>query len=830
MLAKRRAKAMKLRLPPSIAGKSLAKGTRKRAKAPVPPPTLAATHARRAAADVGYIAQPDGYHIKRVVHRVTPGPAPPVPYLPGEEGRFYSHVKYNYLTHFTLDIPHSDAESDNSDATVLELTNLSHLGQLDTTFDVAAEAGKTLIEPNGDLVDYDAEGEDEDEDEDVYMQDFPMANYQFSAPAAAHVGTFGSTTSTEAAPHTYCIYLLTIAYLTQPTNPFINASDDDIQALFGGLDNLHFGNSPTITNNNNFPHPIPDHLVTHAQYLFGNITNESQYTAQGSNELEPFATVDNLQAGTSNLVPVDHSTGPLPSHPAPLPLVNNPPPPSRVATPAPWIVVPEPQAPIPPRPVTPPRWSQSVPPPPAHNATWYMLASHASAPIGSPFSLHAPTSTRPRPHLSTRELVSHAHAEAWSPCLPIPPPFTYPTNANNPRTRSPLDHDNSHPSGITALRRSLNSPDFLDNSGYNTDDVISEGEEQCLDPDAPQPPTPVALEDTDIGLNEYSPVQITQARCRASRFLNVRRLVPLHNSPRHIPTVLELRTNSRKLFNLSRRRHRGRYSEVAPETSRCNCSVLCSGALTPDQQSVASLMEFSLLKDVVCDNPWPEDRDAYLQAAQQYATNMTGISSADVYTHRFLHTIFYRTSGNRGNSLSRIEVMMEQEFSVTMANKTELYQLMNKDLFLYPTADHDPSQHFHVGALGVALEIIFFKSAKTLGLAFMEELCQLDDAEKCAHWHRKLRDQTAHKGVSPGAIAFAATQMYWALEKMYLGTNIHFDEGHFRGRWDSYFHALIKLPHLGQLRVDLLDRLKEYYMDHWPSDEQDDDNNSFPVW
>jgi hypothetical protein len=41
----------------------------------------------------------------------------------------------------------------------------------------------------------------------------------------------------------------------------------------------------------------------------------------------------------------------------------------------------------------------------------------------------------------------------------------------------------------------------------------------------------------------------------------------------------------------------------------------------------------------------------------------------------------------------------------------------------------------------------------------MEELCQVDNAEVCAEWHQMLRDRTAHKGVPPGLLAFAATQV-----------------------------------------------------------------------
>lgn len=119
---------------------------------------------------------------------------------------------------------------------------------------------------------------------------------------------------------------------------------------------------------------------------------------------------------------------------------------------------------------------------------------------------------------------------------------------------------------------------------------------------------------------------------------------------------------------------------------------------------------------------------------------------------------------------------MEQEYAVSIVDKPKLRQLLSKDQFLYPTANRvsispekllcidktiikDPNQFFRVGALGTALEIILFKSAKTLGLAFMEEFCAPDDDDKCAHWHHKLHDRTARRGIAPGAIAFAATQV-----------------------------------------------------------------------
>jgi hypothetical protein len=44
-------------------------------------------------------------------------------------------------------------------------------------------------------------------------------------------------------------------------------------------------------------------------------------------------------------------------------------------------------------------------------------------------------------------------------------------------------------------------------------------------------------------------------------------------------------------------------------------------------------------------------------------------------------------SANRGSSLAKIEYMMEHEFGVAAGDQRMLYDLMDKDLFLYPTVD-----------------------------------------------------------------------------------------------------------------------------------------------
>ncbi|KAF8593169.1 hypothetical protein BDV93DRAFT_612324 [Ceratobasidium sp. AG-I] len=330
-------------------------------------------------------------------------------------------------------------------------------------------------------------------------------------------------------------------------------------------------------------------------------------------------------------------------------------------------------------------------------------------------------------------------------------------------------------------------------------------------------------------MNNSLPMPVTQARSRAARYFNVR-VLPRHatQDPPRIPTISELQLHVARVYSQIRQRSRNRQA-TATESTRSRSKILSSGELTDNQRDVISQMEFHVLKDVLWVNPWPERsvRQGYLLDAQQYASGLTGVIGSDVFSVELLSTVWYRMSNDRGNSLARIECMMENEFGIATSDKQMLFKLMDKDGFLFPTDKQEPSSYFCVGALGSALEIILFKSAKQIGVVFMEEFCRPDSP---ADWHKKLRDQTACEGISPGLLAFAATQMYWALEGLYMGTARKFEEQHYRGVWDRYFRALIKLPHLGRLRIDMLDRMKEYYVAHWPGEEPDEDEESFPAW
>lgn len=94
---------------------------------------------------------------------------------------------------------------------------------------------------------------------------------------------------------------------------------------------------------------------------------------------------------------------------------------------------------------------------------------------------------------------------------------------------------------------------------------------------------------------------------------------------------------------------------------------------------------------------------------------------------------------------------------------------------------------------------------RSYGTDQLERECQL------VSWHSLLLRYVHHKRLTLVAISYAEhplLQMYWALEKMYMGTSVAFDEQHYRGVWDRYSRALMKLPHLGRLRIDMLDRIK----------------------
>ncbi|QRV82705.1 hypothetical protein RhiJN_10725 [Ceratobasidium sp. AG-Ba] len=773
-LAKRRARAAKLGLglPPSVAGHSPNKTTRKEAKGPVPL-TLAATRERRAGANRAYLVRPDGIHIKRVEHRPAPEPVPHVPYLPGQE-----------------DIPHSDDESNESNNFDHTIPNASIAAEhhiLDHTFDVADEAD--------DLLDYDAEGEDDDEHADTNM-DMDINGFSISG------GLDRSNSSSWYCPSP-----------NQPVDLLANASKDDIQALFSGFNSLRFDKeAASLGQTDYFPADFSafDPPVLH---IWNNADGGSGIRSQAYGAQEPLAAHQvNTNATTNNsCTPGSLEIPPLPAPNSALP---HPPLPPlrRVPTPAPWIMTPEVEFPTPLQPssIIHVPCSQPTPLPSVRQATPRASASRAGTPVGRSIpSRRSWVSARPRPQTSTSKRASRIRGEA-QPLVSHRPPLS-------PSLASPANFD-----------------PFLTES--DNEDGNSDGES---DSNVPRASTPVELGDTDIGLTESSvlPAHLTQPQCRAARWINLRTPRPAPRSvgqnPPNVPTHLELRANAQEHYAAIRHKTRVRGPIPTGQPSNGH-GPLRSFELTDDQRMVMGPMEHHVYKDIVCINPWPRDRDAFLEDAHVYSVQMTGKDGAEIYTQRFMDTVYSKMSANRGETLAKIEVLVQQELAISAVNKPEINMYLDKHNFLYPTIDRDEHQKFRVHIIGSALLVILFECGKQLGLVFMEEFNQPDDARKCADWHGRARDRTARsRGIPPGLIAYTATQIHWALLKLQKGGAVHFQEIQFRAVWTQYLRALLKLKHLGELRMDLLELVRNRYVENWPGAEQDNDDDeedSYPAW
>ncbi|KAG9100288.1 hypothetical protein FRC06_004317 [Ceratobasidium sp. 370] len=179
--------------------------------------------------------------------------------------------------------------------------------------------------------------------------------------------------------------------------------------------------------------------------------------------------------------------------------------------------------------------------------------------------------------------------------------------------------------------------------------------------------------------------------------------------PLRVPTVLELQTNAAGVYKLTRWRNR-KQLPTTTESAR-SWNILSSAALTPDQRTVMSRMEYHVTKDVMFDQPWPGSdlRKVYLSAAADYTTRHTGVGGDGVFTEKFLDMVFSKAPGNRSNPLAKIAFMVEHEFDIEAGGKWVIYGLMDKDQFLYPNVERNPSEYFCVGVLGSTLEIMLFK-------------------------------------------------------------------------------------------------------------------------
>ncbi|QRV92597.1 hypothetical protein RhiJN_20615 [Ceratobasidium sp. AG-Ba] len=225
-----------------------------------------------------------------------------------------------------------------------------------------------------------------------------------------------------------------------------------------------------------------------------------------------------------------------------------------------------------------------------------------------------------------------------------------------------------------------------------------------------------------------------------------------------------------------------------------------AGALSENERKLMQLIEFHMLYRMLTFEAWFNDSQLALEKAVLYGEKLLG------------------------KPKDNIIVIDNFELSVVAGNRLEATGLMSGDAFLYVDQKPDPDTKFRCEVVAEVLLDIFFRSSKKIGLPFILELCAPDDRAECASWHKQLRDRTATQGLSVGAIAFAATTIYYTLDKMARNvTKLHFNDQGYKRYYEQYFRDLVKLPHLGVLRNELLDKIKREHLRYWPAADIDEE-------
>ncbi|KAG9127138.1 hypothetical protein FRC07_000511 [Ceratobasidium sp. 392] len=456
---------------------------------------------------------------------------------------------------------------------------------------------------------------------------------------------------------------------------------------------------------------------------------------------------------------------------------------------------------------------------------------------GEPFAMHQLytavdnlEATQPLQHIPSH---TDDHAMAPPPSVGqfvLPLSGTSSSHYQRVNTRHPavaITDSQAHNSlGLTLTPARVLPPLLIDLAGTSLEDQVG------YDSDIPWPSTPVALDNTDIGLIDRpasaptsplstrhrarpeiptgpcqapypGPSPARRVQSRSSRMLNTRRLHRQFAHRHGTPMLLNLQSNTRKVHTRQRQRPVWNSSQVS--NLRPLHIGLRASEPTGPQQALMPGIELYLTKSMFFEHPWPEDYKKVLCDAIEYAEEVLGVvADAGVMTENFKETALGKLSALRGGPLNKVEYMMEEKYGITTGDDTAITKLMAHNSFLYPTPDRKPTQFCCVGSLCDTVEIMLFRSTKDVGQAFFEKLVSSDDAAECSPWHQKLRDRAACQGVPPALIALAATM--------------------------RYFRALVALPHLGKLCTDLLAHLKAYYMDRWPASEHDDDDNTPLAW
>ncbi|KAG8707271.1 hypothetical protein FRC09_001930 [Ceratobasidium sp. 395] len=251
---------------------------------------------------------------------------------------------------------------------------------------------------------------------------------------------------------------------------------------------------------------------------------------------------------------------------------------------------------------------------------------------------------------------------------------------------------------------------------------------------------------------------------------------PPINHRRRIPLVQDVERNVLLHFQLTSRTRQVR--RLPSDNPLLPNGLPRAGALSEDERKFMQLIEFHLLFEMLTFEAWLSDPRGALEKAMQYGEKMMGKSrDTIVVVENFDLLALGKCSSLRSDCLKTVFSTVSRMLDVVMGDEAKATSLMGDNLILYPNQQINPSKQYLCDLIPEVLVGIFFDSSKEIGLPFIIEICTPADRVECGSWHKQLHDRTATRGLSVAAIAFAATTIYYTLDKMARNLKkLHFND------------------------------------------------------
>ncbi|KAG9081677.1 hypothetical protein FS749_007469 [Ceratobasidium sp. UAMH 11750] len=272
-----------------------------------------------------------------------------------------------------------------------------------------------------------------------------------------------------------------------------------------------------------------------------------------------------------------------------------------------------------------------------------------------------------------------------------------------------------------------------------------------------------------------------------------------------VPAVQDIKRKVIEHYKLTSRNRRDRH--IPTDTPLLANGLPRVRSLQEEEKKFRMLIEYFLLYQMVNTQAWLTDPAATLDKAMEYGEELMGKPRQDIIvTAGFEALVLSKLSNLRSDALRNVCNTVSRALDVYSGDEEKTTMLMTSDIFIYRDLNKTRDQMFRAD---VILELCTRDSPSER--AFLESL------------YGNIRDRTATQGLPVAAIAFAATMVYFVLDKFNRHVqHLRFDDQGYKQHWQRFMRNLVALPHLGALRKDLLLRIKQEHLRHWPADRLPD--------